>query len=138
MNFWMLKNMVDNLVSQYSCPFCSGKEISEQHIDIVGAAGNTVNIDMHCPACEKHFMVKTEVIQMELWNMDSAKLEQIQQSLMALKGKLGGNIDIEPSVGSPKAAKQSQKETQKIKEENILWLHKELKKDGFSAQDLFS
>ena len=43
--------MVENLVSTYKCPFCENPTISEQNIDIIGAAGNTVNIDMHCPNC---------------------------------------------------------------------------------------
>ena len=88
MNFGMLKNMVENLVSTYKCPFCGSKEISEKNIDIVGAAGNTVNIDMHCPSCKKHFMAKTEVVQMELGNMSTDKLAELQKSLLALKGKL--------------------------------------------------
>ena len=66
MNFGMLKNMVENIVATYKCPFCGSQNMNEQHIDIVGAAGNTVNIDMHCPSCDKHFMAKTEVVQMEL------------------------------------------------------------------------
>ncbi len=85
MNFGMLKNMVENLVTSYKCPFCAGKDISEKNIDIVGAAGNTVNIDMHCPSCDKHFMAKTELIQMNAANVTPEKLEQIKQSLSALK-----------------------------------------------------
>ncbi len=84
----MLKNMVENLVSTYTCPFCSATNISEQYIDIMGAAGNTVNIDMLCPSCKKHFMVKTEVMQIELGSLSTDKLAQIQNSLSALKGKL--------------------------------------------------
>ena len=95
MNFGMLKNMVENLVQTYKCPFCGSQNISEKQIDIVGAAGNTVNIDMLCPSCERHFMAKTEVMQMDLGNFSPEKLEQIQQSLAAIKGKLGGNIDVD-------------------------------------------
>ena len=83
--FGMLKNMVENLVTSYKCPFCSGTNIGEKNIDIVGAAGNTVNIDMHCPSCNKHFMAKTEVVQMDASHITPEKLGQIQQSLSALK-----------------------------------------------------
>jgi cytochrome c-type biogenesis protein CcmH/NrfF len=31
----MLKNMVENIVSSYKCPFCGGKDISEKNIDII-------------------------------------------------------------------------------------------------------
>lgn len=132
MNFGMLKNMVENLVSSYKCPFCSSTNIDEKNIDIVGAAGNTVNIDMHCPSCNKHFMAKTEVMQMELGNMSSEKIAQIQKWLLALKGKLWGNIDIEVQTWEAEKSLWNN-----IKEENILDLRKELQKGDFSAKDLF-
>ncbi len=119
--------MVENLVSSYKCPFCGGKDISEKNIDIVGAAGNTVNIDMHCPSCQKHFMAKTEVMQMELGNVSSEKLAQIQKSLMALKWKLWGNIEIESEL--PDEAT--------IKDENIIEIQKNMQKDDFDLNDLF-
>lgn len=129
MNFGMLKNMVENLVSTYKCPFCGGTNIGEKNIDIVGAAGNTVNIDMHCPSCDKHFMAKTEVMQVELWNMNEAKLQQLHKSLMALKWKLGGEIQIESDDIQNEDA---------IKDENIVDLRKDMQKGNFNASDLFS
>ena len=126
MNFWMLKNMVENLVKGYKCPFCSGKDISEQNIDIIGAAGNTVNIDMHCPNCDKHFMAKTEVMQMELGNVTADKLAQIQKSLMALKGKLWWNIEIKSDIIPEK----------KILDENIMDLKKGMAGKDFTVDDL--
>lgn len=134
MNFGMLKNMVENLVSSYTCPFCKGKNISEQNIDIVGAAGNTVNIDMHCPGCDKHFMAKTEVVQMELWNVTADKIEKIKNSLNALRWKMWGdlslnNLSLEISKQEPENA---------IKDEEILDLHKNLQQKGINVNDLFS
>ena len=120
--------MVENLVSSYKCPFCGGKDISEKNIDIIGAAGNTVNIDMHCPSCNKHFMAKTEVMHMEIGNVSSDKLAQIQKSLMALKGKLWGNIELEADI----------LEEDSIKDENIMDLRKNLQQGGIEARDLFS
>lgn len=121
--------MVENLVSSYKCPYCSSNEISEKHIDIVWAAGNTVNIDMHCPSCDKHFMAKTEVMQMDLGNISSDKLAELQKSLLALKGKLGGNIEIETEIHS--------KNEESIKDENITALRESMKKDNFDIKDLF-
>ena len=129
MNFGMLKNMVENLVSSYVCPFCSSKSMSEQNIDIVGAAGNTVNIDMHCPSCHKHFMAKTEVIHMEIWNISADKIQQIKNSITALKWKMWGNLSIETSPNNIVDA---------IKDTSILDIHKELQKNGCNASDLFS
>lgn len=120
--------MVENLVTSYKCPFCGGTNMSEKNIDIVGAAGNTVNIDMHCPSCKKHFMAKTEVVQMDASQLSPEKLEQIKHSLSALKWKLGGKIDISMDV-----LKKDQ-----IKDENILGLRDEMQKKDFNASDLFS
>ena len=128
MNFGMLKNMVENLVTSYKCPFCSGTNIGEKNIDIVGAAGNTVNIDMHCPSCNKHFMAKTEVVQMDASHITPEKLGQIQQSLSALKWKLGGNLNVSMDI--------LQKD--QIKDESISDLREEMQKDDFNASDLFS
>jgi hypothetical protein len=128
MNFGMLKNMVENLLTSYKCPFCSGTNIGEKNIDIIGAAGNTVNIDMHCPSCKKHFMAKTEVVQMDATNLSPDKLNQIQQSLSALKWKLWGNLDIGVDI-----LKKNQ-----IKDENILGLRDEMQKKDFNVSDLFS
>lgn len=130
MNFGVLRSMVDNLVQGYSCPFCQSRDISDQHIDIVGAAGNTVNIDMHCPSCNKHFMAKTEVINMELGNITADKLGQIQESLQALKWKLWWNINIQSNL-------TTQKKDPKILDENIMALKKWMSEKGFSVEDLF-
>lgn len=106
--------------------------MNEQHIDIVGAAGNTVNIDMHCPSCNKHFMAKTEVVQMDLGSISGEKLAQIQKSLLALKGKLGGNLEIEmQNVGSTTSVRPEI-------DSQIRDLQKSLQSQNLSVQDLFS
>lgn len=131
MNFGMLKNMVENLVSSYKCPFCSATNIGEKNIDIIGAAWNTVNIDMHCPSCKKHFMAKTEIVHMEIGNVSPEKLSDISKALTALKWKMGGNLEIEADMASSK-------EEAKILDENITSLRSSMKQKDFSASDLFS
>lgn len=136
MNFGMLKNMVDNLVKGYKCPFCMSTNINEKNIDIVWAAGNTVNIDMHCPSCNKHFMAKTEVMHMELWNISAEKLEKIQTSLMALKWKLWGNIDVSAEISN--MSKKLEILHPLIQEETILEIRKTMNQRGIRVEDLFS
>lgn len=130
MNFGMLKNMVENLTKSYKCPFCSGTTIDEKHIDIIGAAGNTVNIDMHCPSCNKHFMAKTEIMQIELGSLWADKIKGLQKSLAALKWKLGWNLDIQ--IDTDTVVEDG------IKDENILDLHKQMSGDEIKVEDLFS
>ncbi len=67
MNYQMLKSIVDSLIQNFKCPDCHGW-VSEKDIEIVWAAWKTVNIDVWCPVCNKHTMVKAEVSNMNLWN----------------------------------------------------------------------
>ena len=129
MNFGMLKNMVENLVTSYKCPFCTATNISENNIDIIGAAWNTVNIDMHCPSCKKHFMAKTEVVHMEIWNISPDKMGDITKALTALKWKMWGNLEIETDIIKKDPA---------ILDQSIMDLQKNLQKSDMSADDLFS
>lgn len=134
MNFGMLKNMVDNLISAYACPFCGSKNISEQNIDIIGAAGNTVNIDMECPSCKKHFMAKTEVVQVNSSNINAETLKKLQNSLLALKGKIGWDI----SIGWWILKNREDDVKSALKDEAIVSLQKELKtKKSLKVEDLF-
>lgn len=66
MNYQTLKTMIEGLIKSYKCPACDSVHIQEQNVDIIGAAGNTVNIDMQCPACKKHYMARMEVVGMNL------------------------------------------------------------------------
>lgn len=125
--------MVQNILQNYKCPFCSATAIHESNIDIVGAAGNTVNIDMHCPSCKKHFMAKTEIVHMELGNISKDKMWEIQNALSALKGKLGWNIDIESNMDSAILSEENS-----IQEEEILEMRKSMLQNNFEVKDLFT
>lgn len=131
----MLKHMVDNLISAYTCPFCWSKNISDQNIDIIGAAWNTVNIDMQCPSCKKHFMAKTEVIQMDSTNANIDSLKKLSNTLKAIKGELGWDIDVTQELQD----RLSQESKDVIKDDTIISLQKELKwKKDLSIEDLLS
>jgi len=130
----MLKNMVDNLITAYSCPFCGSKNISEQNIDIIGAAWNTVNIDMECPSCKKHFMAKTEVVQVNASNINTETLKKLQNSLLALKWKIGWDI----TLGWQVLKNNDSSKKVLLRDEEIISLQKELKeKKILKVEDLF-
>jgi len=67
-----------------------------------------MNIDMHCPSCKRHYMAKTEVVQMELGKINPEKLNSIKNSLGALESKMSElrnnqsseseNTEISPEV----------------------------------------
>lgn len=120
MNFQSLKSMIDSLVKTYKCPEC-GHDVNESNVDIIWAAGNTINIDVECPSCKKHSMVRTEVLAVDLSNPEVAKwkLELIKWALNEIKRK-------------------KQAETKNaIKDKDIIDLNKSLKNENFSASDLF-
>ena len=134
MNFWMLKHMVDNLISAYTCPFCWSKNISEKDIDIIWAAWNTVNIDMKCPSCKKHFMAKTEVIHMDTSSANLETLKKLSHTIKAIKRELGGDIDISKELEE----RFLQNPSERIADEAIVSLQKKLKqKNDISISDLF-
>lgn len=124
MNFGMLKNMVENILKNYKCPYCGATDMNERHIDIIGAAGNTVNIDINCPSCKKHFMAKTEVMQMDVANLSGEKLASLQQAIEALKGKLGGDIEIDAQFLSGRIEETSKEDS--IQDTEIQALQKSL------------
>jgi hypothetical protein len=38
-------------------------------MDIIGAAGNTINVEIECDKCKKHTMIKAEIAQVDVSNM---------------------------------------------------------------------
>ena len=65
--------------------------------------------------------------------MSQEKIAQIQKSLLALKGKLGGNLDIEIQKNN-----LLQDQEKIILDQDIMDLQKNMKKNNFSVGDLFS
>ena len=89
MNFKALKWMIDSLVKTYKCPEC-GNEVNDNNVDVIWAAGTTINIDVECPQCWKHSMIKSEVMSLDLSNSNitAEKLQQIKDTLGQINGKI--------------------------------------------------
>jgi transcription elongation factor Elf1 len=113
MNYQVLKNIVDRLLQNFACPSCS-ELISEQDVEIVWAAGNTININVLCPSCNKNAMIRTELAQVNLWkiNVDSMPSE-IQWKINTLKSELSIN--------------EHKSQWPQVKDEEIIDLNKKLK-----------
>jgi hypothetical protein len=62
--------------------------VIDNNIEIVWAAGTSVNLDVFCPNCEKHTFVKAEVSQINLWNIVDLKSENIEELKQKLYDKL--------------------------------------------------
>ncbi len=109
MNYQALKSMVNNLIKSFKCNECKSN-ITEENIDIIWAAWNSVNIDIECPKCKKHTMVKSQILQ-----IDSSNIALLKQNLLNLKTK----------IENP------------IKDEEMIKLSKDLKNRNINASDLF-
>lgn len=125
MNFQTLKWMIESLVKSYKCPMCTSG-VSEGDVSIIWAAGNTVNIDVTCGSCNKHSMVKIEVMWIDLTKHD-APAEMLQE----LKSRFR-NMQPSAEVMSEDVIIQDP-----IKDENIMDLNKDLKLKNLSVKDLF-
>jgi len=126
MNYQALKTMIDSVTSNYRCPSCNSN-VGEESLDIIGAAGTSVNIDITCPACEKHSMIKAEVMNVDVSNMKiwSEQLGMLQEKLSQMKGLVGWNVHIQNAPSN------------RMKDEQIVDLNKNLKQKDLKVEDLF-
>ncbi|MFA5916688.1 MAG: hypothetical protein WC850_00455 [Candidatus Gracilibacteria bacterium] len=126
MNYKTLKGMLESLIKVYKCPMCNA-EVSESYVDIVGAAGNTVNIDIECQNCKKHSMIKAEINSVNILpiNVGENGMDGLKKSLENIKGQITQNNN---QISNSK----------KITDTEIVDLNKRLKNDDLNAQDLFN
>ena len=114
MIFEAMKWLVEWLVTGYRCE-CNS-EVWERDIDIVWAAGNTVTFDIGCPKCGKHWMVKSQLLMMDMnW------LAEVKHSIEGIKEKL-----VWKSQDS------------KISDVEITSLSRDLKEKQINVSDLFN
>lgn len=126
MNYNVFKSMLDVLVKTYKCPFCNS-EVWENNIDIVWAAWTTLNIDIDCPSCHKHSIVKAEVAHLDAKTMNFpvwASINEIKENLSTMLKK-----DILDEQEVPKNA---------IKDKDIVSLNRTLQAEEIKIEDLFN
>lgn len=137
MNFKALKWMIDSLVKSYKCPEC-WNDVNDNNVDVIWAAGTTVNIDIECPSCGKHSMIKSEVMSLDLTqaNLSPDKIAMIKATLWKINGSMKAELIIENNLEAEKNA--IEKRTQKaIKDKEIVELNSELKQKKLHVEDLF-
>lgn len=125
MNYQVFKSMLDVLVKTYKCPFCQA-DVWENNIEIVWAAGTTMNIDVACPECKKHSIVKAEVAHIDAKMMNfnpNSSLEDIKSNLSSILKK---DLEIDQN-----------KSKNSIKDKDIVSLSKDLQLEDIKIEDLF-
>ena len=103
MNFLALKNMIEWLVKQHTCPSCNA-HIDDANVDIMGAAGSTINLDLQCQECWNHSMIKSEIMSVKL---TSEQVSALSHRLNATQKNKNAIVD-EQIIELNKKLKQNQ------------------------------
>lgn len=60
MNYIILKGIIESTIANFKCKDCNSW-ITEWNINILGSAGNSVNLEVICPNCKTQWVVKAEI-----------------------------------------------------------------------------
>jgi len=129
MNYQILKTLLDSLVLNFTCPNCNNKVV-DNSLEIVGAAWNSINLDVFCPVCQKHTFVKAEVSQINLWNIANFNKDNLENLKQKLQEKLSWIKFQKTDLWETKNI-QAQ-----INEKEILELREILKNENISVWDI--
>ncbi len=132
MNFKALKWMIDSLVKTYKCPECA-TEVWDDNVDVIWAAGTTINIDVECPNCGKHSMIKSEVVSLDLSksNISPEQLVELQKRISK------ANPNIRAEIVQSWEQNETNKNLDSIKDDEIVDLNNQLKSEELNVSDLF-
>ena len=125
MNYQILKSIIDSIVKNFKCEACSSSTI-DWNIDIVWAAWNTLNLDVLCPNCWKHSIIRAEVSNINLgivWDISN------------LKQNLINNLNNFDEINNKKTIPNFYNWVN-INDKNIVDLSKKLKNNKLNVEDL--
>lgn len=119
MNYLIIKSIIEATIANFQCKECQS-HITERDLNILGTAGNSVNLEIICPNCKLQGVVKAEIGMMNIGNVGNPELAQ----------------QIRQFVESMKNGKIFSMNENSIKDEDILTLRKDLQENA-SFLDLF-
>lgn len=114
MNYIILKSIIEATLQNFKCKDCESM-VNEWNINILGTAGNTINMEIICPNCKTQWIVKAEIG--IIWNVKSP---EFISNLKTLSEKQ--KLELEASL---------------IKDDDIVNLRKDLNNCS-SLNDLFT
>ena len=126
-----LKWTVEQLIEQYECPECRCG-ISNNDINIIWAAGTSINMEVICPECKL-----SEFVEAQVFTLDLSKITQKQVKVDLLKDKIKNIQSYKKEITDVGSLLEEKINNKKIKDENIVWVNKLLKSKNFSLMDLF-
>jgi hypothetical protein len=101
--------------------------VSDNTMDIIWAAWNTINIDIECEKCKKHTMIKAEIAHVDVSNLQiwSDTLSQLKNQFQSIRSRFPSEIS------------QEHTKTEAIMDNQIVELSRDLKGKNMSVSDLF-
>jgi phage FluMu protein Com len=70
MNYLIIKSIIEATLTNFRCKDC-GSGVTDKDLNILGTAGNSVNLEIICPKCKVQGVVKAEVGMMNLTNIQN-------------------------------------------------------------------
>lgn len=132
MNFQALKWMIDNLVQTYTCPACDS-QVEDKNVEIAGTAWTNINVEIWCPWCGKHSIVRAQV-----FSLDFPTTQITQWQIEELKDKLQHVEWAEDKLKNIETIVNSQENsTWTINDNEIVSLNKILKSKSCTLSDIF-
>lgn len=80
MNYIILKSIIEATIINFKCKNCESW-ISEWNLNILGTAGNNINMEVICPNCKISWVVKAE-----FWLMNNIRNPDFINNLKAFIG----------------------------------------------------
>lgn len=121
MNFEALNWLINSVISNFKCSDCKSWATIKD-INIKNIEWQSVTLDIVCPSCNKNTFIKSEVMSVDL-------------SKMNLTGK---QIELLKSTISKNNSNKLSSFNNKINDNFIVELNKNLKKDNISVSDLLA
>ncbi|MDD2891799.1 MAG: hypothetical protein PHQ95_02435 [Candidatus Gracilibacteria bacterium] len=80
MNYFIIKNIVETTLQHFACKEC-GAKATEQNIQIIGTAGNSLNMEVICPECQTSGIIKAEMNIMGVNTSPAQFAEQLKKTV---------------------------------------------------------
>jgi len=121
MNYEALKLLIKSLVTNFKCNNCLWV-VSEKDINLGWIEGQKIVLELLCPNCNKKTIIKSEVMSVDLTNMNLSK-----DQIVMLKNTIENN-NANKIINSQNL----------INDKLIVELNSDLKKDNLNVSDLFN
>lgn len=96
MNYQILKTILESLLNNFRCPDCESK-ITDNDLEILATANQSINIEVSCPNCNKKTLVKAEMSSLNLGNIPNLPPEILEKLKQKLKDWINTPTNKKPT-----------------------------------------